>query len=128
MKNTSLMYKIVAIIIAVIGFIGGIVCGNVFETATLKNAYTMTYEYTFNYTVMIGVWVGTLLSVLIYFGIGAILANQESILYKLNQNDNNSATTVSTNVPFADDNSNVDYEHIETLNKILNETESTEGK
>ncbi|MCC8072846.1 MAG: hypothetical protein LIO62_01800 [Clostridiales bacterium] len=112
MTDKSKIYKIIAIVIAVIGFIGGIVCGNVFKTATLKSVYSTTYEYTFNYTVMIGVWVGTLLSVLIYYGIGAILVNQESILLKLNQNSreqnqylrklnqenhNNSASPVQTN-------------------------------
>ncbi len=115
-KNTSLMYKIIAIVIAILGFIAGIVCWIKIEIDKI------------GFAIMIGVWIGTLLSVLIYFGIEAILANQESILYILNKNDNNSATTASNNVPFADDNSNVDYEHIETLNKILNDTESNQDE
>lgn len=84
----SKIYKIISFIVAVIGFIGGIICGKVFQTATVKSAVLGTYEYHFNATLIISVWIGTILLFLIFFGIFAILSNQETIIAKLNKNNN----------------------------------------
>lgn len=80
----SKIYKIISILIAVIGFIGGIVAGNIFKIAETKDALFSYTTYKFNTSLMIGVWIGTILVVLIFIGIFFILKNQENILAAIN--------------------------------------------
>lgn len=81
----SKVYKIISAIIGVIGFIGGIACGKIFETVSVgKFGTTQTH---FNGVLMVSVWIGSILLCLIFAGISAILANQESIMSKLNNSN-----------------------------------------
>jgi len=99
---SSKVYKIISAIIGVIGFIGGIVCGKVFEIRTLKYSSSVSsafdkYETHFNSTLMLSIWLGAILLVLIFLGISAILSNQESIMSKLN-NSNQPEQTNESNI------------------------------
>lgn len=83
----SKTYKTISFIVAILGFISGIICGNVFKTVTVRNAALGLYREHFNTTVMICVWIVTIFLFLIFFGIYTILSNQETIISKLNNNN-----------------------------------------
>lgn len=68
-------YMYLSTIIGIVGFIGGIVLGNVFGIQ--KDIYTFT-DAEFNYAVMFTTWLSTFLLVSIFAGIYAILDYEEA--------------------------------------------------
>lgn len=83
----SNIYKVITIVMSILGFIGGIASGKVFQTTKLIentiNPSLNRYEHHFNTALMFYVWIGFAILVLVFFGIYAILNNQEQILAKL---------------------------------------------
>ena len=69
-------YMYLSTIIGIVGFIGGIVLGNIFGIQ--ENIYTLT-KAEFNYAVMFTTWLSTFLLVCVFAGIYAILDYEESI-------------------------------------------------
>lgn len=68
-------YMYLSTIIGIVGFIGGIVLGNIFGIQ--ENIYTLT-KAEFNYAIMFATWLSTFLLVSIFAGIYAILDYEES--------------------------------------------------
>lgn len=83
----SKLFYIVGVVLSAAGFISGIVTGTVTESFPL----------------CLLVWLSTFLYVIIYFGIGFIIDNQEDIMNKLNSVSNKTETHISeTNYLFKD--------------------------
>ena len=86
--NFSNAYKVVAIIILIAGFIGGIVCGNIFKVMTLTYESSVSVEYNeyeavFNGALMLYVWIGTFLFDLFVLGIYSICKRLDLIANRL---------------------------------------------
>lgn len=63
----SKLYRAVAILLAGLGFVSGLIVGSAFSDILLT----------------LYIWIGTAFTFLIYWGIGCILKNQEAILAKM---------------------------------------------
>lgn len=81
----SSFYKVITGIVAVLGFIGGIVLGNNVKI------------YDFNTPLMIGSWVGTALLCLIFYGIASVLEYLEEISVSKNNSLHASSSYNSNN-------------------------------
>ncbi len=86
-------YKHVAIIILILGFIGGIILGNQYKVTTMTyespfNAEYNQYETTFNTALMIYSWLGTFLLSLFVFAIYSIGSRLDSLLIAVKKNSN----------------------------------------
>lgn len=78
-------YFYIAIIILILGFIGGIILGGTFKMSTLSYGSSISkYEYneTFNSELMIYSWIGTLLFDLFVFAIHSICYRLDLIIDK----------------------------------------------
>lgn len=74
MKSSTL--KVITIIVAVVGLVGGIILGSKFKTIDLTS---YRVEEHFNATLMITVWIGTALYAAPCFALASILENQDYI-------------------------------------------------
>lgn len=74
----SKTYYVITWIIGILGFIGGIILGNVIPNLDY-NIITESYASTFNTTIMISSWVGTIILCLIFGGISTILGYLEEL-------------------------------------------------
>lgn len=86
--NFTNAYSKIAILILILGFIGGIVMGNVFKVYTLTyespiSAEYNDYEYIFNTALMIYCWIGTFLFDLFVLGIYSICKRLDLIANRL---------------------------------------------
>ena len=70
----SKVYKIISVIIGIMGFIGGIACGKIFETITVNSKYSTLYDHHFNTKLMLSIWISSILLCLIVAGIATILS------------------------------------------------------
>ncbi len=75
---SSKIYNAVTIVIALIGFVVGIVAGRIAGEFNMSSS-------NFNALVMLGVWLATFVLCLMFGWMASVLANQEGLLYKLNK-------------------------------------------
>ncbi len=80
------IFKIIAIIIAAVGIIAGIICGFVFPSTEIvqKSIYlSPKAEEVFNAGIMFAVWLGTAFSTISYWAIYCILDSMDNMLIEL---------------------------------------------
>lgn len=104
---SSTIYKIVAIINGVIGFIAGIICGSAYPTITVEYEYPsiqmgdLISTKHFDVGLMFLIWAAFLTLTLIYLAIYAHLDNQEIIYSYIKnhfENDNKSEVTSTISI------------------------------
>ena len=75
---SSKIYNAVTVVIALIGFVSGIVAGRIAAEFSMSSS-------SFNALVMLGVWLAAFVLCLMFGWMASVLANQEGLLYKLNK-------------------------------------------
>lgn len=82
-KRTFNFYQIVAIVLLAIGFIGGILLGNMIPSCTATNFYQQCTMTEFNISLTLLTWGGVFLFSLFLYSIGHIIQVLESIDRKM---------------------------------------------
>lgn len=85
-RNTN-KYKNIGIIILIVGFIGGIILGNLFKVTTLTYESSIGSEYNeyneiFNFILMFCTWISTALLSVFFFAINSICYRLDLIIDK----------------------------------------------
>lgn len=82
------LFKIATIIVFILGFIFGIICGVSIPMISSDSLYSLPEE-TFNWVLMLTIWVATAISSLSFWAVYCHLSNQEEAIAELKHiNDN----------------------------------------
>ena len=83
-KKKTEIYLVIAIIILILGFIGGIVLGNQYKVLEKQHVFGSYYEMkeAFNVGLMIYCWIGTMLFDIFVFGIYSICHRLDLLIEK----------------------------------------------
>ena len=84
-NNNNNIYLVIAIVILILGFIGGIVIGNVYKIVELVYESSVSpiyneYESTFNGALMLYCWIGTILFDIFIFAVHSICYRLDLII------------------------------------------------
>lgn len=87
-STKSGLYKFVSIFVLIVGFVSGIVIGNIYKIQSITYKYPLIKEGEeivehFNTILMLGIWFSSILVALLFWAIYCHLMNQETIISKI---------------------------------------------
>lgn len=92
-KNNTQWYFNIAIIILLVGFVGGIISGNVFEQKiliyeSLADPEYNEYRTNFNWVIMLVTWISVTIFSIFIFGIGSVCHRLDLLINKTKKDTN----------------------------------------